>query len=87
MHDVGLSENASRRLTLLSRGLGLQGMRSAVATEKELGVATDNGLDQGISVGWLLRNGFAEGERIATGLVRSEVEVMSGDGSYENGQG
>jgi hypothetical protein len=106
LHDVGLSENASRCLTLLSRCLGLKGVGSAVATaigelvpnknlastrardlQKELGVATDKSLDQGISVGWFLRNRFAEGERIATGLVRSEVKVVSGDGSYDNGQG
>jgi hypothetical protein len=50
--------------------------------QEELGVAADNGLDQGIAVGGLLGDGLAEGEGIAASLVGGEVEVVSRDGSY-----
>lgn len=54
-----------------------------MGSQEELGVATDNGLDQGIAVGGLLGDGLAESKGIAAGLVGGEVEMVSSDGSYQ----
>lgn len=50
--------------------------------QEELGVATDNGLDQSITVGRLLGDRLAKSEGIATSLVGGEIEMVSRDGSY-----
>lgn len=45
--------------------------------QEELGVAANNGLDQGISVCGLLRDRFAKCERVAASLVGRQIEVVS----------
>jgi hypothetical protein len=54
--------------------------------QEELGVAANYGLYKSISIGRLLGNWLAESERIAAGLVGSEVKMMSGDSRYAVGQ-
>jgi hypothetical protein len=53
-------------------------------SQEELGVTAHDRLDQSVSVSGLLGDGLAKSERVAAGLVGSEVEVMSGDSCYKN---
>lgn len=48
-------------------------------SQEELGVAANDGSDQGVSVCRLLWDWLAEGKGITAGLVRGEVEVVGSD--------
>jgi len=54
-----------------------------VYVQEELGVAADDGLEEGISILWGFGDGLAEGVGVDAADVSGEEEMVGGDGRWK----